>query len=91
MLKDEQFPPPGTGPVQLPGWPGDVPEVHDDEVRETLAEQGWTERQVVILEPDHRWLCATLLGDYGGEGIVDVLIVVPVARLKYGPLQLEVT
>ena len=40
----QQFPPPGTGPVQLPGWPGDVPEVHDGEVRETLAEQGWTER-----------------------------------------------
>src|SRR5262245_21453378 len=55
----QQFPPPGTGPVQLPGWPRDVPEVHDREVRETLAEQGGAERQVVILEPDKGALVTT--------------------------------
>jgi len=68
-----------------------VPEMHHGEMRNTLAEEGRAERQVVILEPDNGWLFATLLGDYSGEGSVNVLIVVPVARLKYGPLQLEVT
>jgi hypothetical protein len=68
-----------------------VPELHHSEIRNTLAEEGRAEGQVVILEPDNCWLCATLLGNHGGEGIVDVLIMVPVARLEYGPLQLEVT
>src|SRR5215813_9076010 len=87
----QQFPAPGTGTVNFPGGPGNVPEMHHGEIRNTLAEEGRAERQVVILEPDHGWLCATLLSDHGGEGSIDVLIVVPVARLKYGPLQLEVT
>jgi hypothetical protein len=65
--------------------------MHHGNIRDTLAEEGWAERQVVILQPDHRWLFATLFGDHGGEGRIDVLIVVPMARLKYGPLQLEVT
>jgi hypothetical protein len=65
--------------------------MHHGEIGDTLAEEGWAERQVVILQPDNRWLFATLLGDHGGEGSIDVLIVVPMAWLKYGPLQLEVT
>src|SRR5712691_982472 len=65
--------------------------MHQGEIRNTLAEEGRAERQVVVLEPDNRWLCATLLGDYCREGSIDVLIVVPMARLKDGPLQLEVT
>jgi hypothetical protein len=35
--------------------------MHYGEIRNTLAEESRAERQVVILEPDHRWLCATLL------------------------------
>ena len=52
----QQFPAPGTGTVNLPGGPGDVPEMHHGEIRNTLAEEGRAERQVVILEPDNRWL-----------------------------------
>jgi hypothetical protein len=87
----QQFPTPGTGAVNFPGGPGNVPEMHYGEIRDTLAEEGRAERQMVILKPDDRWLFATLLGDHGSEGSIDVLIVVPMARLKYGPLQLEVT
>jgi len=65
--------------------------MHYGEIRHTLAEEGRAECQVVVLEPDHRWLCATLLGDHGGEGSIDGLIVVPMAWLKDGPLELEVT
>jgi hypothetical protein len=87
----QQFPAPGTGAVNLPGGPGDVPEVHDGEIRNTLAEEGRTECQMVILEPDNCGLFPTLLGDHRGKGSVDVPIVVPVARLKECPLQVEVT
>jgi len=65
--------------------------MHHGEIRYTLAEESRAERQMVILEPDNRGLCATLLSDHGGEGLINVLIVVPMAWLKYGPLQLEVT
>src|SRR5215510_12700393 len=87
----EQFPPPGTGPVQLPGWPGDVPEVHDGEVRETLAEQGWAERQVVILEPDKRALVVTLLRHDCREVRIHVLVVAPMEGGEHRTLQIEVT
>jgi hypothetical protein len=46
---------------------------------------------MIILEPDHCWLFSTLRGDHRGKGSVDVPIVVPVARLKEGALQVEVT
>ena len=55
----QQFPAPGTGAVNFPGGPGNVPEMHHGEIRDTLAEEGWAERQVVILQPDNRWLFAT--------------------------------
>src|SRR5262245_5945357 len=86
----QQFPTPGTGAVNFPGGPGNVPEMHHGEIRYTLAEESRAERQVVILEQDNRGLCATLLSDHGGEGRMSALTVVPMARLKYGPLQLEV-
>jgi hypothetical protein len=65
--------------------------MHHGEIRDALAEEGRAERQVVVLQPDYRWLFATLLGDHGGESSIDLLIVVPMARLKYGPFQLEMT
>jgi hypothetical protein len=68
-----------------------MPEVHHGEIRYALTEEGRAERQVIVLEPDNRWLSATLLSDHGSEGSIDVLIVVPMARLKDGPFQLEVT
>jgi hypothetical protein len=46
---------------------------------------------MIILEPDHCRLFSTLRGDHRGKGSVDVPIVVPVARLKEGALQVEVT
>jgi hypothetical protein len=46
---------------------------------------------MVILEPDNCGLFPTLLGDHRSKGSVDVPIVVPVARLKECPLQVEVT
>jgi hypothetical protein len=46
---------------------------------------------MVILEPDNSRPFPTLLGDHRGKGSVNVPIVVPVARLKEGALQVEVT
>jgi hypothetical protein len=68
-----------------------MPEVHHGEIRHTLTDEGRAERQVIVLKPDNRWLSSTLLSDHGSEGSIDVLIVVPMARLKDGPFQLEVT
>jgi hypothetical protein len=87
----EEFPPPGTGPVQLPGWPGDMPEVHDRQVRDVLSKQGRAERQVVILEPDNGALSATLFRHGGREVCIDLLVVVPIERFEYSALEVEVT
>jgi hypothetical protein len=87
----QQFPAPGTGAVDLPGGPGDVPEVHDGKIRNTLAQEGRTEGEMIILEPDHGRLFPTLRGDHRGKGSIDVPIVMPVARLKERSLQVEVT
>jgi hypothetical protein len=38
----EEFSPPGTGPVQLPGWPGNMPEVHDRQIRDVLSSEMMT-------------------------------------------------
>jgi hypothetical protein len=65
--------------------------VHEGEIRDTLAEEGWTERQVVILEPDDRRLCTTFCRNDLSEGGVDILIVAPMARPEDGPFKLEVT
>jgi hypothetical protein len=65
--------------------------MHHSEIRDTLAEVSRAERQLVILEPDNCRFFATLLGDHCGKGSIDVLIMVPVARFKDGPLELEVT
>jgi hypothetical protein len=46
---------------------------------------------MVILEPDNSGLFPTLLGDHCGKGSVNVPIVAPVARLKEGAFQVEVT
>src|SRR5437773_11080928 len=86
----QEFPTPGTGAVNFPGGPGNVPEMHYGEIRHTLAEEGRAERQVVILEPDHRWLGATIFGDHRGEGHIDVFIGVLMAGLKDAALALEV-
>jgi hypothetical protein len=65
--------------------------VHEGEIRNALAQEGRTEGQMVILEPDNCRLFPTLLSDHRGKGSVDVPIVVPMARLKECALQVEVT
>jgi hypothetical protein len=87
----QQFLAPGAGAVNLPGRPGNVPEVHEGEIRNALAQEGRTECQMVILEPDNCRPFPTLISDHRGKGSVDVPIVVPVAWLKECPLQVEVT
>jgi hypothetical protein len=87
----QQFSAPGTGAIDLPWGPGDVPEVHDGKIRDTLAQEGRTECEMIILEPDHGWLFPTLLSDHCGKGGIDVPIVVPVTRLEERALQVEVT
>jgi hypothetical protein len=54
-----------------------VPEVHNGEVRETLAEHGRAERQMVILEPDKRALVATLFRHDCREVCIHVLVMTP--------------
>jgi hypothetical protein len=87
----EQFSPPGTGPVQLPGRPGDVPEVHNRQGRETLAEQGRAEGQVIILEPDNGVLSATLVRRDGREVRIHLLVMAPMEGIEHRTLQIEVT
>src|SRR5262252_416211 len=86
----EQFLPPGADTVDLPRRPGNMPEVHDRQVGETLAEQARTERQVVILHPDHSPGAAAFLRHYVGKGGIDLLIVAPVERFEHRALELQV-
>src|SRR5215510_8989560 len=87
----EQLPPPGTHAVDLPGWPGDVPEVHDRQGRETLTEQGWAERQVIILDPHDGIGPGAFLDDRLGKVGIDLLVMTPVERLEHRALEIEVT
>jgi hypothetical protein len=65
--------------------------VHDGTIRNTLTQEGRTECEVIILEPDHGWLFPTLLSDHCGKSSIDVLIVLPVVWLKEHTFQVEVT